>query len=191
MPFQLVILRGRSEAKVHRLGPGLTVAGRQEGCQLQVKGSQVSRKHCEFFEQDGVAQVKDLGSSNGTYVNGERIEGQRALRPGDEILIGGIKFRLDTVTDAARPHETAPPAPVSPPDSDDGAIPFDEDETVQLAPNARPAAHAPAAAPAAAAAAAASPAEPQTDETEGGPELGEDAVADFLLDLDIDDTDRP
>jgi pSer/pThr/pTyr-binding forkhead associated (FHA) protein len=188
MPFQLVILRGRSEAKVHRLGAGVTVAGRQEGCQLQVKSSQVSRKHCEFFEDDGVVQVKDLGSSNGTFVNGEKVEGQRALKPGDEVFFGGIKFRLELASDGARPQDTAPrtSSPVAVPDSDDGAIPFDEEETVSLPPPARPAAAAPASPQPAAEESPTS----SNDELRG-PELGEDAVADFLLDLDIDDNDRP
>ncbi len=182
MPFQLVIVKGRSEAKLHRLGPGVTVAGRQEGCQLQVKASLVSRKHCEFFEQKGHLLVKDLNSSNGTYVNGDKVDGQRVLEHGDEVSIGGVKFRVENldesrVSKATKPADTAAVAAISPDDSDE-SIAIDDDATVM------------AVAAKEAAVEVAAEEEPVAAREPGKPELGEDAVADFLLDLDIDEDDK-
>ena len=189
MPFQLVIVRGRSEAKLHRLGPGVSVAGRQEGCQLQVMASLVSRKHCEFFEQKGHLLVKDLNSSNGTYVNGEKVEGQRVLQHGDEVSIGGVRFKVENldasgIAKPAKPADTATAAAITPEDSDIALSVEDDDATVMA-----PAAKKPEPATV--------PGKGVDDEQEeepaatpGKPEMGEDAVADFLLDLDIDEDDK-
>src|ERR1700757_866547 len=94
MDFQLRIVRGRAGAETLKLGDGITVVGRHDDCQLRIKSSQVSRRHCELFEKKGLLLVKDLGSSNGTYVNGKRIQGQRVLDAGDELAIGPILLRV-------------------------------------------------------------------------------------------------
>ena len=91
--------------------------------------------------------VKDLGSSNGTFVNGERIDGQRVLEEGDEITVGQVKLRVakavappvksgpkagdtavpvsaEAAKPALAPSKTPPPA--SAPDSDEFEIDFDD-----------------------------------------------------------------
>lgn len=188
MPFQLVIVRGRSEAKLHRLGPGVTVAGRQEGCQLQVMASLVSRKHCEFFEQKGHLLVKDLNSSNGTFVNGEKVEGQRVLQHGDEVSIGGVRFKVENldasgVAKPAKPADTATAAAITPEESDI-ALAVEDDATVMAQVAKKPE---PVAVPGKA---VADEQEEELTPSSGKPEMGEDAVADFLLDLDIDEDDK-
>src|SRR5215813_594748 len=100
MDFQLMIVRGRGASETIKLGDGVTTVGRHDDCQLRIKSSQVSRKHCELFEKKGLLLVKDLGSSNGTYVNGKRIAEQQVLSPGDELTIGNIKFRVEKVDQA-------------------------------------------------------------------------------------------
>lgn len=118
MDYQLVVIRGRSAATAVKLQDGITTAGRQDDCQLRIKSSQVSRKHCQLFEKHGMLLVKDLGSSNGTFVNGKKVEGQRVMEPGDELGIGPIVFRIEKVGQplptaapaqpaAAKPHDTA------------------------------------------------------------------------------------
>ena len=97
MDFQLVVIRGRSVSSAVKLADGVTTAGRQEDCQLRIKSSQVSRKHCQLFEKHNMLLVKDLGSSNGTFVNGTKIENQRVLEPGDELGIGPIVFRIEKI----------------------------------------------------------------------------------------------
>src|SRR3954447_15141721 len=100
MDYELVIVQGRSVSNTIKLGEGVTTIGRHDECNLRIKSSQVSRKHCELFEKKGLLMVKDLGSSNGTLVNGKRIEGQSVLEPGDELTIGGVKLRVAKVGEA-------------------------------------------------------------------------------------------
>src|SRR5438093_1150473 len=80
-----------------------TTVGRQEDCQLRIRSSQVSRKHCQLFEKKGLLIVKDLGSSNGTLVNGKKIEEQRVLEPGDELMIGQVTFKVEKSGGPASP----------------------------------------------------------------------------------------
>src|SRR3954467_2448601 len=97
MDFELVIVQGRSASKTLKLADGVTTIGRHNECQLRIKSSQVSRRHCEIFEKKGMLLVKDLGSSNGTLVNGKKVQGQRVLEPGDELTIGPVLLRVAKV----------------------------------------------------------------------------------------------
>src|SRR3954469_701274 len=111
MDYELVIVQGRSVSSTLKLGEGVTTIGRHDECNLRIKSSQVSRRHCELFEKKGLLLVKDLGSSNGTLVNGKRIQAQRVLEPGDELSIGPVHFRV------AKVGATAPAAPAKSPTS--------------------------------------------------------------------------
>jgi len=66
----------------------VVVLGRSQGCDLPVPSPEASRRHAEVLCRDGAWWVRDLGSTNGTQVNGEAVAGERALRPGDRIEIG-------------------------------------------------------------------------------------------------------
>ena len=94
MDFELTVVQGRSASNTIKLSDGVTTIGRHDACQLRIKSAQVSRKHCEVFVKKGLLLVKDLNSSNGTIVNGKRIEGQRVLEAGDELTIGPIQLRV-------------------------------------------------------------------------------------------------
>ena len=71
MDFQLLVVRGRSASEALKLEDGVTTVGRHDDCQIRIKSSQVSRRHCELFEKKGLLLVKDLSSANGTLVNGK------------------------------------------------------------------------------------------------------------------------
>lgn len=62
--------------------------GRAPTCDLPLASPAASRRHAEVFARSGGWAVRDLGSTNGTYLNGERLERSRALAPGDVIGIG-------------------------------------------------------------------------------------------------------
>ena len=69
--------------------------GRQETCQLRMPLASVSREHAAiFFDEEDELVIEDLGSSNGTFVNQERIEGREELTPGDVVKIGGIPMQV-------------------------------------------------------------------------------------------------
>jgi pSer/pThr/pTyr-binding forkhead associated (FHA) protein len=74
-----------------RLEPGReAVLGRGEDCEVRIVSDQVSRRHAAVRVAGADYVVRDLGSTNGTLVNGERVEGERKLRPGDRIEVGGV-----------------------------------------------------------------------------------------------------
>jgi pSer/pThr/pTyr-binding forkhead associated (FHA) protein len=71
---------------------GSVVIGRSRSCNLRLPSADASRRHAEIVGTPDGFVLRDLRSTNGTFVNGERVE-ERALRPGDRIQIGG-----DTIT---------------------------------------------------------------------------------------------
>jgi FHA domain len=80
----------------------IATAGRSSAADVPLVGSLVSRRHATFTQTDDGVEVTDHGSRNGVFVNGVRIEGSRALRPGDVITIGDDSLILIELT--------APPA---------------------------------------------------------------------------------
>lgn len=85
---------------------GEFIVGRSAECQLSVDDPLVSRKHAQFAVcSDGVT-VSDLGSRNGVLVNGERIDGPRALADGDKLVIGSQELTLRHTDDRARARRT-------------------------------------------------------------------------------------
>lgn len=95
---------GRGEA-IELAGESLIV-GRQTTRGVQIEHPTVSREHARFFVRDGVWQIADLNSSNGTFVNGARVT-KATLKPGDVVKLGSIELRLD---DAAKPTAARPTA---------------------------------------------------------------------------------
>ena len=102
MDHQLLVVRGRSASEIIKLEDGVTIVGRHDECHLKIKSSQVSRQHCHLFEKKGLLLVKDLGSANGTYVNGKRVKEQQVLEPGDELTIGDVQLRVERIGQPSR-----------------------------------------------------------------------------------------
>jgi hypothetical protein len=69
------------------------VIGRSSGCQLVLADDTVSRRHAELFLEEGRWLLRDLGSSNGTWLNGRRVV-EAEVRPGDVLHLGGCRLRL-------------------------------------------------------------------------------------------------
>ncbi|MBY0524850.1 MAG: FHA domain-containing protein [Gemmataceae bacterium] len=67
--------------------------GRRESCDICLRFPNVSGQHCEMSFSEGVWYVRDLGSTNGTKVNGQRVQ-TKALRPGDEIQIAKRRYTI-------------------------------------------------------------------------------------------------
>jgi pSer/pThr/pTyr-binding forkhead associated (FHA) protein len=72
---------------------GQITLGRSSSCQLVFDDDTVSRRHAALVCRDGAWHVVDLGSSNGTYVNGRRVV-DAEVRPGDELTLGGARLLL-------------------------------------------------------------------------------------------------
>lgn len=186
MDYQLLIVRGRSASEIIKLEDDVTIVGRHDECHVKIKSSQVSRQHCHLFEKKGLLLVKDLGSANGTYVNGKRVKEQQVLEVGDELTIGDVQLRVERIgqPSAAPPQpratskvETAivssPPIPAG--DVDEFEIDFGE-EPDETTPSPAP--------PEKANAKSAAKPDP---EPEPDPGVSDDAVADFLSTIHLDD----
>ena len=70
-----------------------SILGRDADCDITIPGTHLSRRHAELFIVDGQLQIRDLGSSNGSYVNGKKID-TVALKPGDEIRFDVLTFEV-------------------------------------------------------------------------------------------------
>ncbi len=110
--------------------PGKTTIGRARDCQLRVPTADVSRRHCELEVSGAEITIRDLGSSNGTYVNGKRIAETR-LKPGDRVVVGPARF---VVQIDGQPASISPADAAVAPDTaaGTGAFPLDEEETEEL-----------------------------------------------------------
>jgi pSer/pThr/pTyr-binding forkhead associated (FHA) protein len=75
-------------------GPEFLI-GRGADCDLRLPVSAISRHHCLIRLHGAEATLVDLGSSNGTFVNGKRVRSQAPLHSGDEIRLGNSSFRVD------------------------------------------------------------------------------------------------
>ena len=78
------------------LSEGDLVIGRSIDAGLRLQGTEVSRRHCKLAINAGRFRIEDLGSSNGTYVNGSRIRNAIDLQPGDEVRVGPHRMRLES-----------------------------------------------------------------------------------------------
>ena len=78
----------------------ITVIGRQEYCDVQLDHSSISKVHLILVKMDGALLFRDLGSTNGTKVNGQRVV-RGALLPNDKLTIAACKFRVQLGGDAA------------------------------------------------------------------------------------------
>lgn len=92
--YALVVESGPQTGLTYVLGDGETAAGRAAEAQIFLEDVTVSRHHAVFAVDGEGLTVTDLGSTNGTYVNGRRHE-TAALAPGDEVMLG--KFHLVVV----------------------------------------------------------------------------------------------
>jgi pSer/pThr/pTyr-binding forkhead associated (FHA) protein len=102
MRAQLLPLDGGAPIEITK---DLVVVGRKEDCDLCLDHKSVSKMHCVLVKTDGLLLLRDLGSTNGTRVNGTRVR-RAALLPNDQISIAHYKFKVVLGPDAA-----APPSP--------------------------------------------------------------------------------
>jgi predicted component of type VI protein secretion system len=98
MEVKLVVANGKQAGQVIAVNSAKFIIGRNEDCQLRPQSHLVSRKHCAILTEEDSAILEDLGSTNGTFVNGEKLEGRRKLKGGDRIKVGllEVDVRLDT-----------------------------------------------------------------------------------------------
>ncbi len=91
MPARLVALDEGTDIPLDR---SMVVVGRHPLCDVRLDSLRISRHHCCMTQDQEEVVVRDLGSTNGIRINGERVERGR-LRPGDELSIAHIRYRLE------------------------------------------------------------------------------------------------
>lgn len=128
---ELKVFGGKHAGQIIPLNRRKFLIGREQDCQLRPNSEMVSRHHCVFSVDDFSVRLRDLGSTNGTLVNGERIRKETVLADGDRILIGNLDFLFviragvavpesdsavlpTAVVSAMDTHVTTPGLPMSP-----------------------------------------------------------------------------
>lgn len=94
MQAVLVMFRSDGERRSFSITRDVTVVGRREDADLRIPLGDVSRKHCRLVKEDETLRLEDLGSSNGTYHNGQRVEREAILSAGDSVQVGPVVFVL-------------------------------------------------------------------------------------------------
>jgi diguanylate cyclase (GGDEF)-like protein len=89
----LVVLHGPLLGKTFAVDQPQVTIGRSSDCDIQIEDDNVSRKHAQIGCQDGLVWLKDLGSTNGSYVNSKRVS-EIPLNDGDLVLIGRVLFKF-------------------------------------------------------------------------------------------------
>lgn len=103
MNVRLVVQHGGKQ-KVFNIQGATCIVGRARGNAVRIPSPEVSRQHCRLVLDRGIVTAEDLGSVNGTYVNGRKIKGAQVVHPGDALEIGPVSFVVEyEMTGAARP----------------------------------------------------------------------------------------
>jgi hypothetical protein len=100
----LTVVSGSAPGRGFILPPGPTVLGRASEADVMLADPSVSRLHAEVVAGDTEVVIRDLGSSNGTFVNGDRLTATTELRNGDEVRAGTVVLRFAAGTGAALPR---------------------------------------------------------------------------------------
>ena len=117
--FRLIIRTGPSPGMVHNLEEEIVMIGRDVANNVVIPDSEISRQHARLTRSPAGYVLEDLGSTNGSFVNGERISAARVLNPGDLIAFGEtVTVTYDAVAPEAAAtvaHPVAEPAAPPPP----------------------------------------------------------------------------
>jgi len=148
MNLTLVLFKNSGGHKEIPLTRPKTVIGRRPECDIRIPKAEISRQHCQIFLEGGTLKVKDLGSSNGTFVNSEKIL-EAVINAGDQISVGHTTFavRIDgmpqtfeqqKVKTAVKPAAPAPKKPQAKSEDIEDVVAelldFDEEEDDNLEP---------------------------------------------------------
>lgn len=86
--FRLIVRRGPRPNEVYELSKAVMTLGRDITNDIVINDPEVSRHHCRLTQSTGGCTIEDLGSTNGTFINGQRLTGARPLQPGDTVGLG-------------------------------------------------------------------------------------------------------
>ncbi|MBQ9812817.1 MAG: FHA domain-containing protein, partial [Thermoguttaceae bacterium] len=94
MKVELKVVGGSRSGQIIPITIPQFMIGRASDCHLKPRSELISRYHCTILSEEAYVAVRDLGSKNGVYVNGERVTGERELKNGDKLMIGPLEFEV-------------------------------------------------------------------------------------------------
>ena len=130
MEVKLKVLTGKNSGKSINVPVKRFLIGRADDCHLRPKSDAISRNHCAILVSDDEAVVRDLNSRNGTFLNGDAVEGDHVLVTGDVLKVGKIEFELVVKAKKKKKKKkknNSKPQPVEA-KTDDGSTEFDVSE---------------------------------------------------------------
>ena len=116
---KLVVLTQSMAGRSYDLATERTTVGRVEDNAFQIAEPSVSSRHCEILLRGADIVVKDLNSTNGTFINGEKVS-EGVLKPGQTLRLGNVELKLDAPGAPAAPASApaySASAPATPPAS--------------------------------------------------------------------------
>jgi predicted component of type VI protein secretion system len=112
MKLSLVVLTpGKSEGKAIPITLSQFLIGRDPQCQLRPASTSISKRHCAILVRSGKVVLRDLDSTNGTFVNEQQVKGEVELHHEDRVKLGPLLFGI--CIEASAPVGTPTPAPAS------------------------------------------------------------------------------
>jgi predicted component of type VI protein secretion system len=135
MNLRLVVASGVHQGKAIPITTPQFVIGRDPQCQLRPASSAISKRHCALLVRGGRVFVRDFGSTNGTFVNDQLVQGEVEIHDGDRFKVGPLDFTvaLET-TPAAKPAAAAAASATKPA----AASVSEDDDAVDLGAKAAP-----------------------------------------------------
>lgn len=130
----LKVLTGRHVGKAITLTTKKFLVGRGDDCHMRPNNDLVSRHHCVFNLDEYSLRLRDLGSTNGTFVNDEQIRGQVELKTGDRVRIGKLELEVtvrEVAPVAALPEEPEVPTHLPGETIPDPALAYDDDQAYE------------------------------------------------------------
>ena len=110
---KLVILTQGMTGRAHELNVDRTTIGRVEDNTFQITDPSVSSHHCEVLLRGTEVLIRDLNSTNGSFINDARIT-ETVLKPGQTLRLGQVELKLEAEGVASAPAPAAPAAPATP-----------------------------------------------------------------------------
>jgi len=123
MKMSLVVMsEGKAKGQAIAITLPQFIIGRDPQCQLRPASPMISKRHCAVLIKGGKAFVRDFGSTNGTFVNDDPVQGERQLQNDDNLKVGPLLFRVSLEGSTAVNKPTPPPPAPKADASDDDSV---------------------------------------------------------------------
>ncbi len=108
----VAVLQPLKNSKPIPIDRAVILVGRAEQCDVVITGSKkISRRHCCLVQSDSTYLIRDLGSTNGVWINGKRVDMEGEMRDGDQVAIGDVQFHFFPNGVRKVPQKSVAPAP--------------------------------------------------------------------------------